>query len=629
MDALPPELLARVLGALDPCSLARAGCVCRTWHDVGMRDTVWASVARAAHYTDTHDVRSAVQHYQHSAPFASAAAYFDTLHSFRELCAKRHMLDVRWGTRAAPHADLATTTRALRPHVRYYRPSGAREDVWRIQLDPQENCLLESHVGGGVRAVDTHTGHVLWHSDPTDARPYPHLEFDNGWLVFDRDAPGHFEVWRSARLVPDAPEAQRGAFVRYAILDVPELVRAYRLQFPTLAFVTIFDTYAELDVRTKSLVRRVPLGHTLHGHRNIHYIEFDDDYLFLVGYGANRVSAVRRDTGAVVWTLAEHIQRHGAPHCYRSVPRATGERHALLLREQQRTPAPRWLAQLAHRAADDPAQLCYAWHAVHFDRVSHTLVVLGESGLLLVPNYRAVLAGEPPTQPLRMHLFATERDVPPSDGDVPPFHRRPRTEMHGQLSVANGRVAAVYETLTVLDLHAQTHGCDTDGQRIEVPFAVYEWSDPPNAFDWFTGPIDQFRGCSCIKLDATSLYCVTRQALDREINVSPDDFPPGYQAECLHHDSSMVTAFHFDDRAQPPEVLDHAAAALPPPPQLDHISLLSPASETDADAEDAELEEELMSPATEQALLALAPALAPAWTSEEPDSSNDTPTPEP
>ena len=363
-------------------------------------------------------------------------------------------------------------------------------------------------------------------------------------------------------------------------------------------------------MRTKSLVRRVPLDDTLHVHRNIHYIEFDDTYLFLVGFGANRVSALRRDTGAVVWTLAEHVQRHGVPHCYRSVPRTTGERHALLLREQERVRAPRWLAQLAHRAPRDPAQLCYAWHAVHFDRDARTLVVLGESGLLLVPDYRAVLAGETPPQPRRMHLFATERDVPPADGsdDAPQFRRRPRTEMHGQLSVANGRVAAMYETLTVLDLNAPTHGRDADGRRIDVPFAVYEWSDPPNAFDWFTGPIDQFRGCSCVQMDATGVYCVTRQALDREINVSPDDFPPGYQAECLHHDSSMVTGFHFDDRAKPPETLDHATAATPPPMPLDHIALLTaeaqPAAEADAeaDADTSDMDAELASPALDFAL---------------------------
>ena len=76
-----------------------------------------------------------MQHYQFDAPFASAAAYFDALHTFRDLCAKRHALDVRWGTCAAPHTDLAHTTLALQPHVHYYRPSGAREDVWRIQLE--------------------------------------------------------------------------------------------------------------------------------------------------------------------------------------------------------------------------------------------------------------------------------------------------------------------------------------------------------------------------------------------------------------------------------------------------------------------------------------------------------------
>lgn len=516
------------------------------------------------------------------------------MRSFAGLCAARTLLDTRWGTRAAPHVDTAADTLELRPRVQYYRPSGADEEVWRIKLEyvrdsrsPYENCLIESLASGGVRTLDIHTGAVLWSTGAPDARPYPHLEFADGWLVFDRDAPGHFEVWRSARLVPDAREAHRGEFVRYTILDVPEMVRAYRLQFPTLALyvarshsVTIHDTYAEMDVRAKSLVRSLPLADTLHAHRNIHYIEFDEAHLFLVGFGYNRVSILSRESGAVLWTLGEHIRTHGAPECYRSAPLRPDERHALLLREQVRVPPPRWLTALAHWAPHDPAQLAYAWHAVHADRDTDTLVVLGESGLLLLPAYHAMLRGEP-TPPARMHLFATERDarlVDEEDADdlldALRFRRRPRAEMHGQLSVANGRVAAVFETFTLLDLHAPTRGRDTAHNALEVPFAVYEWSDLPNAFDWYAGPIDQFRGCSCVQMDATGVYCVTRQALDREVGVTPADFPEGYQEACIQHDSSMVTGFHFDTRAEPPAVLareDITRARSPAPDPLEQL----------------------------------------------------------
>ncbi|WFD00071.1 hypothetical protein MYAM1_002817 [Malassezia yamatoensis] len=564
MKELPRELLEKIFVWLDPVSLAYVGSVCKAWHTILQQDAVWCSVALRLQYADQREARQALHHYYFGAESASTTGFFDWMKSFRDLCVSMTILDRHWGTHAAPTTDLKANTLQLNPLVQYYRPSGWREDVWRIKLDPYENCLIESQTHGEIRTVDIHTGQTLWAVSPADARPYPHLEFSEGWLVFDRDAPGHFEIWRSARLVPDLEEANRGEFIRYTILDVPEMVRAYRLQFPTLAFVTINDTYAEIDIRTKSITRQISLESTLHVHRNINYIEFDDQYLFLVGFGYNRVSILRRDSGEVLWTLAEHIQQHGPPECYRSAPLRTDDRHALLLREQVLVDAPRWLEFLAQWSSRDPAQLCYSWHAVHFDRDTETLVVLGESGILLLPNYKAMLRGEPCEQ-ARMHLFATERDSRLFDeelaedlNDALNFRRRPRAEMHGQLSVANGRVVSVFETLTVLDLHTTTQGRDTAQCPKTVPFAVYEWSDMPNAFDWYTGPIDQFRGCSCVQMDATSFYCITRQSLDREINIDRTQFTDEYQENCVQNDSSMVTGYHFDHRSSLPIRLDKA-----------------------------------------------------------------------
>lgn len=317
-----------------------------------------------------------------------------------------------------------------------------------------------------------------------------------------------------------------------------------------------------MDVASKTLTRTVPLANTLHQHRNVSYIEFDDEHIFLVGFGFNRVSILHRDSGEVVWTLADHIKERGVPDCYRAAPLRTDDRHALLLRQQVQVRPPRWVSYLAHWSPRDPTQLCYSWHAVHPDRDTETLVALGESCILLIPKYKAMLRGEEVPN-MRMYLLQSERDSrifdeyePEELAEALRHRRRPRQDSSGQLSVANGRVAAVVESLTVLDLNAPTLGRTNDGEPIQVPFAAYEWSDQPNAFDWYTGPIDQFRGCSCVQMDATGIYCVTRQALEREVGVAPDDFPPEYQQEAMRQDSSMVTGFHFDDRAKPPKALE-------------------------------------------------------------------------
>ena len=129
-----------------------------------------------------------------------------------------------------------------------------------------------------VLVRDMITGTMLWLLEPSMGRPFAHLEYSEGFLIFDRDT-GDREVWRltdsalrntvhavpcpevpvdfeqssrpdSAMLrdsqialrkvlsrldfEPTADYRSRGCFEPYALLHAPEETRAYRFVYPTL-----------------------------------------------------------------------------------------------------------------------------------------------------------------------------------------------------------------------------------------------------------------------------------------------------------------------------------------------------------------------------------------------------------
>jgi hypothetical protein len=127
-----------------------------------------------------------------------------------------------------------------------------------------------------IEVRDMETGRDLWLLEPSMGRMYAHLEYSNGFLIFDRST-GHREVWRlseSQQIIhpvpcntipsefdpgarPDAFMLQdseralqkalrwygepsepdfrpRGCFEPYAVLRSPEETRAYRFVYPTM-----------------------------------------------------------------------------------------------------------------------------------------------------------------------------------------------------------------------------------------------------------------------------------------------------------------------------------------------------------------------------------------------------------
>ena len=111
-------------------------------------------------------------------------------------------------------------------------------------------------------------------------------------------------------------------------------------------------------------------------------------------------------------------------------------------------------------------------------------------------------------------------------------------------------------------------GPPTFEQAHLAPFAVYEWSD---MLCLDNHRFDPFFRCSCVQMDLTGIYAVTRQVLLKEKDTDLSSFPVWYQRACETNDSSMVTGLCFDrapwpgvrqvDLSQYTEALDHESDA--------------------------------------------------------------------
>lgn len=96
---------------------------------------------------------------------------------------------------------------------------------------PAEQCIVQTMVRGGVRALDVHTGKVLWHQGHVP--PYAHLECSQGHLIVDDAGPSELQVWRRARAI--SADAARGSYRLVAKLSAPGFLCAFRFQYPVVA----------------------------------------------------------------------------------------------------------------------------------------------------------------------------------------------------------------------------------------------------------------------------------------------------------------------------------------------------------------------------------------------------------
>lgn len=512
------------MGGVSACVLTE------DWANVAHSETLWRSIAQRCGYSHADDAytRETYCRYLCEAHNASVSGYFDDVSDFGALCKKVWTLDRCWGMHRSDDADQEQRPRRrveLRPEVHPLRPTGTQEDVHRIKLDPFDQCVIVTGRHGGVRSLDAITGDLLWSISPSETRDYPHLEFSEGYMVFDRLGAyavrsqltagiGHFEVWRSERLLGDlSEEARRGAFRRYTILTTAHPVRAYRFQYPTLVCSTLDGFVLQFDVPQKTLTHSFAVSGGVNEGLNVNYIDFDDNFIFLVGNGCDAVTVLHRETGEVAWALFDYIDQHGPPDSYTSdAAPSSGQQAFHKRRLSRRATPPRWYT--AHRSMIRASTGLYVWYAVHPDHETDTLVLLSQGGLLFIRNYTAYFRDRTRVNPdMFYYAFPMVRTAIQhpleSKGLGKGWQNRLVHQTHGQLSVAKGRVLSVFGLTTLIDLRTPSR-LDRDNTRIGTnapddgslaPMTVYEWADIACLGSEKTEQLDTFMHCSCVQMD--------------------------------------------------------------------------------------------------------------------------------
>ncbi|KAN0140889.1 hypothetical protein V8E53_001333 [Lactarius tabidus] len=151
-----------------------------------------------------------------------------------------------------------------------------------LKVDEKAGICVMTHQWGGLTVTHLFSSTILWSLPKSYVRPCSHIEYDNGFLVFDKD--GDMEVWRldsdfsEGEVALDAPPnlmqmvtsasaaelyeqyAPRGQFRPWALLEFPDsTTSAYRLMYPTLICASNEQAFLH-DVRTGSLVQTVDLN---------------------------------------------------------------------------------------------------------------------------------------------------------------------------------------------------------------------------------------------------------------------------------------------------------------------------------------------------------------------------------
>ncbi|PWN50513.1 hypothetical protein IE53DRAFT_387168 [Violaceomyces palustris] len=393
VSLLPPEIVVLILSFLDPPALATCSLVSKKWKAFADLEEPWRVISLRNSYSLPGELKPDGPLARFSS--STLTRYYDDCTSFRAICGKRWQLERTWrGTDQPTNQAFRPSQKLLRlrPTKRRLAAAGPSEDVWRLKLDPAERTVLSTGIDGGVRVMDYETEEILWEIPKTQTRRSPHLEFSQGWMIFDRGGLGHFEVWRSERLIQDLGRPpRRGHYQMYTILNSPRSIRAYRFQFPMLAAATLDGGVLFFDVPRKEVVQTIDISQSAHRDANVNYIDFDDEYVFLVGTGAKCVTVFSRETGEMVWSLGSHFEQgKQAPVTWKPDEVVPGETKApFYLKSLSKTQPSPWCAgpnrmNLAQRTLT-PIQV---WTAIHPDLKTNTLLVLGQGNLLLLRDYK-------------------------------------------------------------------------------------------------------------------------------------------------------------------------------------------------------------------------------------------------
>ncbi|RXW18353.1 hypothetical protein EST38_g7509 [Candolleomyces aberdarensis] len=109
---------------------------------------------------------------------------------------------------AAPSIPALTDSLLSRYLYTLGRIVPTNEKVHRIKVDEKNGFFLTTSRAGGLVVRDVESKRVLWELPKSYVRIYSHLEYENGYIIFDRTN-GSQEVWRSSSIpAPRSPSAR-------------------------------------------------------------------------------------------------------------------------------------------------------------------------------------------------------------------------------------------------------------------------------------------------------------------------------------------------------------------------------------------------------------------------------------
>lgn len=251
LTVLPPEVILRVLEFTPVAALASLTAVSQAWHhfiDVTFQEGIYGSESKTSQPPGgSHD-------FAFLADNASFSKFFEATTSWKDLCKRQTLLARNWAKR--------------RPSARESVLQIGNDPIWRFRPDFKRRFFVSTSHAGGLNVTDMDTGRILWRlpstldRDEDAVRPYAHLEYQDGMVVFDREGDA-VEVWQA-----DQEGATRGEFRRIAILNHDCQTRGFQLSYWTLCVVSnqgqgfVYDmTQRPPKLTTHLKIARGAVGH--------------------------------------------------------------------------------------------------------------------------------------------------------------------------------------------------------------------------------------------------------------------------------------------------------------------------------------------------------------------------------
>ncbi len=239
LTVLPPEIVLRILDFTPVSALGSLTSVSPAWHhfiDGTHQEAIYSSPTKTSQPRKPSQPSGGARDFSFVENYTSFSKLFDNITSWKDLCRRQTLLERNWNS---PQPVTRESILQVGNHA-----------VWRFKADFKRRLFISTSHAGGLCVSDMDTGRILWQLpsalDSTEdhaVRPYAHLEYQDGMVVFDREGDA-VEVWQT-----DQQGTARGEFRRVAVLDHDCQTRGFQLSYWTLVVVSVEGQGFVYDMR--------------------------------------------------------------------------------------------------------------------------------------------------------------------------------------------------------------------------------------------------------------------------------------------------------------------------------------------------------------------------------------------